>query len=323
MPQLMPATGAVLDEILSATYDIWHEGLSRAAYAQFWAAQVATPWGRSHLKRWALIEAGEVLASAKLYQFDALLDGRRVRVAGLGAVFTQPVHRGRGIARVLIDRLLEQARHDACDLALLFSEIGADYYRRCGFTPVPTDDLTLTVAEPPRRGAPATLVRAGEERDLSDLVEAGRVQASAYRFQLARDRDLLYYALAKKRLLAGLGPPGAREVQFFVAEEGASAVAYVIITACRGEWIVEAAGDRDPSGARLGAILQVLIARDPAEPRPRIRAWLPAGFCPPQVRIAAREPSSEVMMIRPLTPQGTPSPPLGDNDVLYWRGDVF
>lgn len=323
MPQLVDATGPILDQILDATHAIWHEGLGRAAYAQFWKAQLATAWGRSHLQRWAIVDGHEVLASAKLYTFDASLDGRPIRVAGIGAVFTQPARRGQGHAARVITAVLDRAQANGADLALLFSEIGADYYARLGFIPVPTFDALLTVLESTRRGAPATLVRAGEERDVADLVAIGRALALPYAFHLDRDRDLLQYALAKKRLLAGLGPPGAREVQFFVAEEGASAVAYLVITAHHGEWTIEEMGDRDPAGARVGAILQVLLARDPAERRPRIRAWVPHGFCPPQVRIASRQPSSEIMMIRPLTANGTPPRPLTQDDILYWRSDIF
>jgi hypothetical protein len=53
---------------------------------------------------------------------------------------------------------------------------------------------------------------------------------------LDRDLELVQYAIAKKRLLAGLGPAGARELWCFIAEEGASAVAYVVsgeIADCR------------------------------------------------------------------------------------------
>ena len=73
-----------------------------------------------------------------------------------------------------------------------------------------------------------TLVRAGEDRDLPDIVAMGRARAERYRFHLDRDRDFVHFAIVRKRLLAGLGPAGEREVQFFVAEEGGSAVAYVV-----------------------------------------------------------------------------------------------
>jgi GNAT superfamily N-acetyltransferase len=320
---LVPAEGAILDEILSATFDIWHEGLSRHAYPRYYLGQRATRWGRAHLRRWALVDRGAVLASAKEYVFDAMLDGRPIRVLGLGAVFTQPRQRGHGHARTLITQLLERAAADRFDLVLLISEIGPEYYARLGFTAIPMFDLDLQVIEDVRRGAPATLVRAGEERDLADLASIDAARAAGYCFHLTRDSDLIQYAISKKRLLAGLSAPGSREVQFFIAEEGASAVAYVVLTVHGSEWTIQEAGDRDPAGARLGAILQALIARDPAAPRPAIKAWLPADLRPPQIRVVSERPSRDVMMFRPLTAKGTPEKPLAPSDVLWWHGDLF
>jgi len=321
--ELLPAEGPILDQILAATFDIWHDGLNPAGYRRYYSAQRGTAWGRSHLHRWALVGAGEVLASAKVYDLAAVLDGRPIRVVGLGAVFTQPAHRGRGCARTLIDRLLERAGGEGADLALLFSEIGADYYARLGFSVVPRSGLTLRIVESDRRGAPATLVRAGEDSDLGNLADMGRARSHSYRLLLDRDSDLIQFTIAKKRLLAGLGPPGARQVLFFVAEEGASAVAYVVVSVRGTEWTVEEGGDRDPAGARLGAILQVLIAREPGEARPQLRGWLPTDLCPPQLHILERSPARDVMMIRPLTAAGTPDRPLGEPDVFYWQGDQF
>jgi GNAT superfamily N-acetyltransferase len=318
------AEGPILDEIVAATFDVWHEGLGRRAYERNYAAQLATPWGRSHLARWALIDhTGACLASAKVYRFDAVLDGQRMAVVGLGAVFTQPAHRGRGHARVLIERLLERAHAEGADLALLFSEIGSEYYTRLGFRVLPRSELTLHVIESDRRGAPAILVRTGEDRDLVGLVDMGRQRSAGYRLHLDRNRDLVHFAITKKRLLAGLGPAGRREVQFFVAEEGASAVAYVVISARGADWVLEEAGDRDPSGARIGAILQVLIARDPAERRPALRGWLPADLCPPQVRIVERRAARDIMMMRSLGTRRMPQPSLEEAGVLYWNSDLF
>jgi GNAT superfamily N-acetyltransferase len=127
---LVPAQGPILDEILTATFEVWHEGLSRRAYDRYYAAQLATPWGRSALRRWALVAGGAVLASAKVYHFSGVLDGQSIRIVGLGAVFTQPAHRGRGYARSLVDRVLDRASADGRDLALVFSEIVPDYYSR-------------------------------------------------------------------------------------------------------------------------------------------------------------------------------------------------
>lgn len=323
MANFVAAEGAVLEQILDASYGIWNDGLSRRAYGRFYAAQTATPWGRAHLARYALVDGGSVLASAKLYSFDATLDGAAVRVAGLGAIFTQPESRGRGVARELIARVLDRAATGGADLALLFSEIGADYYARCGFTPIRTTHAAVRVIESGRRGAPATLVRAGQDRDVPDLVAMNSARAAAYRFHLNRDRDLVHYAIARLRLLAGLGAPGMRELQFFIAEEGASAVAYVIVSAKGRAWTLEECGDRDPAGARVGAILQVLIARDPADDRPAIAGWLPRDFRPPQIEVIGETPSAEVMMVRALTGRGAAATTLREQELIYWRSDRF
>ncbi|HZP49495.1 MAG TPA: GNAT family N-acetyltransferase [Vicinamibacterales bacterium] len=320
---IVPAEGAILDRILSATFEIWHEGLARAAYPRYYTGQLATAWGRANLRRWALVDRGEVLASVKTYAFDAVLDGRDIRAIGYGAVFTQPAHRGAGYARTLLDEMLQRAAADGCDAALLFSEIGAPYYERLGFAAIPTFDVTLRVREDARRGAPATLVRFGDDRDLADVASMGETRGAPFRFRLRRTRELVQYALTKRRLLAGLSAPGERAVQFFVAEEGGSAAAYVVVSTRGSTWTVEEAGDRDPAGARVGAILQALIARDPAERRPQIVAWLPGNLRPPQVDILADQPARDAMMIKPLTPAGTPVPPLTRGDVFYWRADLF
>src|ERR1043166_9460710 len=320
MADLAVVQGPYLQQVLDHSYPLWHEGLSREGYAQYYAAQVATPWGRTHLQRLALVEKGDVLASAKLYAFDAVLDGEAVRIAGIGALFTAPEHRGKGHAPALVELLLERAATDGVDLALLFSIISPDYSRRLGFQPLAPPDRSLKVLEDHRRGAPRTLVRAGEDRDLPDIVALGRARADRCRFHLDRDRDFVSYVLIKKRLLAGLSPAGARELQFFVAEEGASAVAYVVINVRGNTWMVEECGDRDPSGARVGAILQVLIARDPSAVRPTITAWLPSNFRPPQIEILGSRSSTEIMMMRSL---GRPLPSLSaPNDLLYWHGDM-
>jgi predicted N-acetyltransferase YhbS len=325
MTKFVDAEGAVLDRILDDTYEIWNDGLTRRAYGQLYAAQRATAFGKAHLSRLALVDGEEVLASAKIYRFDAVLDGEPLRIAGLGAVFTSPASRRRGAARELIERVLEREAAAGADAALLFSEIGPGYYARLGFSVVETAIRELRVSESPRYGAPMTMVRAGDDRDLKDIVSLSASRAEPYRFHLVRDRDVVHFAIARRRLLAGLGPPDARAVQFFIAEEGASAVAYVVISVKGSAWIVEEMGDRDPAGARAGAILQALIAREPAERRPSITALLPDGFLPPQVTVIGVTPSTDVMMILALSERARTrlASPLASPDVCYWRGDLF
>jgi GNAT superfamily N-acetyltransferase len=319
--QVVPATGPLLQGILDSSYSLWGEGLSRKAYAQYNLTQMATPWGRAHLDRVALVEKGRVLSSAKRYEVDLSIDGRPARALGIGAVFTPAELRGRGFARVLLDRLVDQAARDGYHLALLFSEIGAAYYERAGFSVVPLDTLRLVVDR--KEGAPGVVVRSGEPRDLPLIAAMDAELAARYRLHVRRSPEWIEYGLAKKRLLAGLGSAGSRDVLFLIVEEGGRAVAYVVVATSPRGWTLEECGDRDPSGARAGALLQVLLAREPASAPPVMLGWMPEGWLPPQLSIASRAAAEQVMMVRPVSATGRFDPPLAPADVHCWHGDAF
>jgi len=317
---LVVAAGPLLDHIFDHTFPIWNEGLTRAAYGQWNKAQLRTPWGSRNLRRFALLDDdGSLLASAKRYRIDVTLDGREGWMAGMGAVFTPESRRGQGHATRLLEMLVERERAAGALLSSLFSEIGAEFYERIGFRTVPLDEVTVTVKR--KDGAPAMLVRGGEERDLADIATMHATRTAGVRFALRRDPALLGYALSKKRLLAGLGPPGLRQVEFFVAEEGRSAVAYVVLSENANGWTLEEAGDRDPAGARLGAMLQVLLAREPAHRPPLIRAWWPRSMpVSPQIELTDRIAARDLFMVRPLADVAMPATA---DDVFYWRSDYF
>jgi GNAT superfamily N-acetyltransferase len=322
--QLVTAEGPILDEILDATYPVWHEGLTRDAYARWNAAQLQTTWGAKHLRRFALLDDHRRwVATAKRYLWPIRLEGADGVMCGVGAVFTRPDKRGHGYAAMIIERLIDHARGEGAAIAGLFSEIGDRFYERLGFRTVPLDEVDVQIER--RHGAPAMLVRAGEQRDLTAMASLHATRSADVRFVLRRDPSLIEYALTKKRLLAGLGQGAAsraqRQTEFFVAEEGASAVAYVVLTVSAAGWTLEEAGDRDPAGARLGAILQVLVAREPSRPAPLIRAWWPPAMpVPPQVRVENRVPARDIFMLRPIANVRIPSRP---EEVFYWRSDYF
>jgi hypothetical protein len=234
-------------------------------------------------------------------------------------VFTRPEERRRGYAGAIIEQIIDRARGEGATVAGLFSEIGQTFYERLGFQTVPLDEVTVRVER--KGGSPAMLVRSGEERDLPSLAAMHETRSEGVRFTLRRSAPLIHYALSKKRLLAGLGPRGLRHTEFFVAEEGVSAVAYLVLSVSSGGWTLEEAGDRDPAGARLGAILQVLLAREPSHRTPLIRAWWPPALpAPPQVRLIDRNPARDIFMLRPIANVRIPTEA---DDVFYWRSDYF
>jgi ribosomal protein S18 acetylase RimI-like enzyme len=315
---LVTASGPLLEQVLDETYPVWGEGLTREAYGLWNRAQMETPWGRGHLRRLALVGPEGLRSSAKRYDFAARLGAATVPVAGIGAVFTAPDRRGRGHARELIEAMVEDAARRGCTFVLLFSEIGPAYYERLGFHALARRVVTLEVVR--GRGAPAVLVRSAEPGDLAAVADLAAQRAAGSAFALERSPDLIAFGVARKRLLAGLGPPGRRTVEFFVAEEAHQPVAFVVVTRGPQGVFLEDCGDRDRSGARVGAMLQVLDARTPADPPIRLRTWLPAGFQPPQLRVVADAPAEEVMMLRGFDGvSGLPDPTQTD----YTHLDVF
>jgi GNAT superfamily N-acetyltransferase len=320
--RVVPAVGAVLERILDDTYPTWHDGLNRQNYGRYWTAQRKTAWGEAHLDRVALQDGLHVVASAKRYDLSLRLDGRIRRVMGIGAVFTAPPFRGRGAAKELLRRMMDTGEAEGFEYALLFSEIAPRIYEQLDFVPVPLTGCRLAVDQK-GGGPPAVLVRSGEDRDLPAIAEISAARAADTRLTLVRSEDFIKHGLTRTRLLAGLGPPGLREVEFLVSEEGHQPVAYIVCVSYRGSWFVDDAGDRDPSGARLGAMLQVMLARHPGEVLPEIRGWLPHSLRPPQVRLVGETPTSEVLMIRPLKDRTLPLPPLSAAEVAYWHVDYF
>jgi hypothetical protein len=95
----------------------------------------------------------------------------------------------------------------------------------------------------------------------------------------------------------------------------------VVLSENANGWTLEEAGDRDPAGARLGAMLQVLLAREPSHRTPLIRAWWPRSMpVPPQIELTDRIDARDVFMVRPLADVAMPATA---DDVFYWRSDYF
>jgi GNAT superfamily N-acetyltransferase len=161
------------------------------------------------------VEGADVLASATQYDLAAVLDQRPMRVCGIGSIFSEPAHRDGGHARLLVERLLDQAARDGAAMALLFSDGSPEYCQPNGFEVVSTTEVELSVAE---------------------------------------------------------------------------SAAYVVVSIIGSTWTIEECGDRDPSGARVGAILQALIAREPVERSPTIRAGSLAASYLRKSRLCRRSP---------------------------------
>ena len=269
--KLVVAEGAILEEVIDATFPIWNEGLTRDGYARWNAAQMRTSWGKDHLQRFALLDdRGRWVASAKQYLWPMRLDGVDGTMCGFGAVFTRPEERGRGCRRHhrTADRARARGRRGRRRAVLRNrrSVVSATWIRQPWRSTKWTCTSSARMVRPrcwSEQGTSAISQRLrrctpGVPRTSGSRCGATRRSSTTRCRKSACWRDLV--------TVRGLEP--SAETEFFVAEEGVSAVAYVVLTVSAGGWTLEEAGDRDPAGARLGAILQVLLAREPSRPAP-------------------------------------------------------
>ena len=322
MQKLIAPTGSMLERVLDSRSRAGYDGLEPQAYRRLFAAQAKSMWGRHCQRLSALVEGDDLVASAERYELTGVLDGRLLRICGIRRVWTPPSRRGLGDARMIVEAVFADAREQGAEMGLVISDSESDDGVESGFETIRFTDRTLTVAQSTRHGAPMTTVRAGEARDFGAIAAMGNVRAAPFRFHFERDVDFVQYVITAKRLVAGLAPANRRNLQFFIAEEGITAAAYVVLTVTGDVWTIEECGDRDPSGARVGALLQALIAREPGKAAPTIRGRFPARFIPPQVSITSSMPSTQRIGVRMLKADA-PAPALSGDDVLIWPDDLL
>ena len=321
MDTIVPVDAALLAQMV-ATGARGPTGLTPRAFAQYATALSRTRWGGTHLRAVALVDVqARVLASALVYALDGMLGDRPVAICAVGDIIEYADEGAGRHTAELSARVVEEAEGRGIGISMIAAPANGRGTVPDGFRVLPTMDLTLLVTESTRRGAPMAPVRWGHRDDLA-IIAAIPLLGSPPRFRLDRNADFMEFALTRRRLLAGLSPIGERELRFLVVEEGMRAAAYVVISVANGRWVIEECGDRDPTGARIGAMLQSLIAREPAERRPTITAWLPSGFVPPQVTVVSAQPSADRLWVRSRTNRAALQA-MSDADVAYWHGDVM
>ena len=314
--------GSVLERVLDARSRAGYDGLDPPAYRRLFAAQAKSMWGRHCQRLSALAEGDNIVASAERYDLTGVLDGRSLRICGIRRVLTSPSRSGLGHAATLVEAILANAVERGAEMGLVISDSEPDDAIGAGFETIRFTDVTLAVAQSPRHGAPMTMVRGGEVRDLGAIAAMGNIRAEPFRFHFERDVDFVQFAITAKRLLAGLVAANRRTLQFFIAEEGITAAAYIVLSVADDVWTIEECGDRDPCGARVGALLQALIARDSAKRAPTIRGRFPAAFLPPQTSVMSSTPSAQRISLRMLK-VGAGAPTLANDDVLLWPDDLL
>ncbi|MBC8530702.1 GNAT family N-acetyltransferase [Gehongia tenuis] len=89
-------------------------------------------WGGRYIP-YALAEGDEVLANASVNRMDFQLDGQPFSCIQIGTVMTGEAHRNRGLARRLMEAVLEDYGH--LPIYLFASDMAKGFYPKFGFRP--------------------------------------------------------------------------------------------------------------------------------------------------------------------------------------------
>ena len=128
-------------------------------------------------------ERGAVQSCLKRYGREATWEGRRLRAAGIGAVFTLPGERRRGLASLMLGAFLDRERREGTDLAFLFSDLHPAFYERLGFIALPSRSFTVRASSLQRGRATISAMEDGDIGGVRKCYDAGTARRP---FALAR-----------------------------------------------------------------------------------------------------------------------------------------
>ena len=219
-------------------WETWYASeLPFERYREMLARLAETRWARERWRMAALHgERGTPIGTAYVSDVAALLDGRRVRLAGIGCVVVPETMRGLGIGTRLMEELDGAFAAEGYDGALLFSSIDASYYERFGYRPLLQHALTAELGGWRSQGPPAndaSTIRPFEESDEEQVQSLYNTAAGLRRFAILRDRaaweaDRLRAAHAEEFL----GRP-EHPLRFLVGERDGAVVSYLRTTHSR------------------------------------------------------------------------------------------
>ena len=282
--------------MLRESHALWGAGLSVADYVEMWDEIAESRWGRAWYSWRALVDDDDrVLTTLKLYRPQLRLGDTEGRAAAIGAVYTPRVLRGRGYAAALIRATCREAEGRGDRPALLFTDIGTDYYRALGFTPLPCEDAIGTIAGSSARAPRGLAFRAMTVDDLDAVAAAHDASLGERAVAVLRDRDHWEFLLLRAASFFRRLDRSGLERRFMIAMDGARAIGYLIAVVGPGEWNVREAGAFDGDPETLARILAAGAADASAASADTVWGWIPRELWPgvpawklrPQPRVRA------------------------------------
>ncbi|HEY9084702.1 MAG TPA: GNAT family N-acetyltransferase [Candidatus Tyrphobacter sp.] len=255
-------------------------------------------YGRRYYRTLGLYDDdGALTSSCKRYERTVRLGARRLRVCGVGAVFTPEPLRGRGYATAMLGMLLDAARADGYDAVYLFSDIRPRFYEELGFRLQPSRVVTLRADD---LAAGRVQIARLEERDWDGIRRCFSMldRTRAWSFT----RTPLVWEWIRMRLRHGSEHTRGADAHFVVRNgRGAFAYAFGMRIPERDTYALDEFGF---AGNGADALVPALL-RGAAGDLRRISGWLPPdGARRLLPRSLLRERRNAIFMIAPLSELG-------------------
>jgi predicted N-acetyltransferase YhbS len=274
MSRLAVAQQSQIDAIHRESHALWGAGLSLGDYGALWAEVAGTPWAIEHARFcvW-LDEEGRVLSSLKLYRPLIGLQSEVRRGCVLGAIFTPRAERRRGHAARMVRRAVDDARREGACVAMLYSDIGVEYYGALGFRALPAEEQWGSLT---RQRAEAGL----RLRDMApdDLPTVRRLHDEFCRGRsIAMVRDPEHWEFLRVRSAGYFSRLADRDIRqrWRVAERDGRVVGYLIAVEGRGEWSVREVGAESGDPGVMASVLRAGAFDARRSGLRRFYAWLP------------------------------------------------
>ena len=313
--KLRPASEAELFAVLNQTRLVWGVGVSLEDYLEYHRLIRWHPWSRENFQHLILTdEKGQILSSCKTYFHKAKIKNDVVKLCGIGAVFTPPEFRQKGYATQMLSSLLDELKEKGFDLAMLFSDIGTDFYARLGFQLIEKKDPIYRFVNPLKISSQVEIT----EHLPKQIWSWYRSYSQKNDFALLRPDD--YFQLLSERISWHKRYLGFRSQKVFILKEDKS---YLWVDLSRWRLVVRdfACGGDEPDIA-LYRLLSFIHQRYPFQ---EIYGWLPKEFDGYRfLKLKEkRKRQKTLLMFCALTEKGRKIFELPPEEIQFWLADYF
>jgi len=326
VPRLAPATEEQVRRITAESHVLWGGGLAHEAYLSMWKELAETPWARRFFTHYAWVgDDGALLSSAKVYRPLVRLGGEVGRATAVGAVFTPKSERGRGHASALLRAVVEEADRRGDGLALLFSDIGTDFYGRLGFIPLPAEEAEGVLDGRAVRRPGGIVLRPMVSSDGPAVLEAHEASSRGRSLAVVRDPEHWSFLVARTMAYLERSTGQRSSAVFRTATEAGRFAGYLVAVCSDGTWNLREAASAGGDSERLRAVLLAGAAEARSAGARRIYGWLPREFgeLVPEWKLRFRPRQRAIPMVRPLGREIRLPAPLTPSSAYLWPMDHF